>query len=244
MVNRRRTPVGGVILARSAWTEGRSEAAGNARVPPLRSVRTLPGGIAAVMVTALLWTVSGTVGLAGGGILLAAWAVLPATYAFAVGQVVFVAVTRPDGLLDIGLLSLLLVELGLIAVLVGPTLRSTGGWRMAVWILLGGGVLSGVALVSYALWDRVWIAATVLASIVVLAAYGFHRYELVVLGKVPDYTDGQAPGEQGVTTDDGTEHDSATHGPDEARRSPVEEGADQNGASVTSQDERGEAREQ
>ena len=70
--------------------------------------------------------------------------------------------------------------------LVGPTLRSPGGRRTAAWTLLGGGLLAGIALVSYALWDRVWVAAAVLVGIGALVAYGLHRYELVVLGKVPD----------------------------------------------------------
>lgn len=149
-------------------------------------VRALPGGVAGLAVVALLWVVSGPIGLIGGGVLLVAWAVLPATYAFAVGQVAFVAVTRPDGLLDVGLLPLALVELGLVGVLVGPALRSARGRRTAVWTLLGAAALTGVALASYALWDRVWLAAGVLVGFGALGTYGLHRYELVVLGKVPD----------------------------------------------------------
>lgn len=148
------------------------------------------GGIAAVAVCALLWVMSGPVGLVGGGVLLAAWAVLPATYAFAVGQVAFVAATRPDGLLDAGILPLALVELGLAGVLVGPALHDRDR-SIAAWTLLGAAALGGLALASYALWDRVWIAAAVLVGVAALVAYGLHRYELVVLGKVPDPDDGR-----------------------------------------------------
>ena len=160
-------------------------------------VRALPGGVAAVAVGALLWVVGGPPGLVGGGVLFVAWAVLPATYAFAVGQVVFVAVTRPAGVLEAGLLPLALVELGLAVVLVAPNLQSGRIRRSAAWILLGGSVLVGVALGSYTLWDRVWVAATVLVGIGAIGAYGLHRYELVVLGKVadPDDEDGARPEE-------------------------------------------------
>ncbi|MEF8843572.1 MAG: hypothetical protein V5A62_18425 [Haloarculaceae archaeon] len=172
-----------------------------------RRVRSLPGGIAAVAVTALLWMLSGGLGLVGGGVLLAAWAVLPATYAFAIGQVAFVTATRsgtlPDAGLDVGLLVPVLVEIGLVGVLVGPVVRSTGGRRTAGWTLLGTAVLGGIALGSYALWDRVWVAAAVLVGLVGLVAYGLHRYELVVLGKVPAPDDGIEADDDGIEPDDG-----------------------------------------
>ena len=79
-----------------------TESAGHSPVEPgttdgsaAGGVRALPGGVAAVAVGVLLWVVGGRLGLVGGGALLVAWAVLPATYAFAVGQVVLVAATRP-----------------------------------------------------------------------------------------------------------------------------------------------------
>jgi len=172
-----------------------------------RRGRSIPGGIGVIAVIVLLWMVSGQIGLVGGAVLAVAWAVLPATYAFAIGQVAFVAVTRQAGLLDTGLLALALVEVGLLGVLVGPSLRSTRGRRTAAATLLGTAVLGGVALASYALWDRVWIAAAVLVGVGALGAYGLHRYELVVLGKVP------APDDEGLDVDDG-DLDSNDEGPD------------------------------
>lgn len=165
-----------------------AESDASAEVPG-RRVRSIPGGIAVIAVIVLLWMVRGRLGLVGGAVLLVAWAVLPATYAFAVGQVAFVAVTRQPDLFDTGLLPLALVEVGLLGVLVGPDLRSARGRRTAALILLGATVLGGIALGSYALWDRVWVAATVLVGVGSLGAYGLHRYELVVLGKVPDPAD-------------------------------------------------------
>lgn len=161
-----------------------------------RRGRSIPGGIAVIAVIVLLWMVSGQIGFVGGAVLAVAWAVLPATYAFAVGQVAFVAVTRQTGLLDAGLLPLALVEVGLLGVLVGPSLRSARGRRTAASTLLGAAVLGGIVLASYALWDRVWVAAAVLVGVGALGAYGLHRYELVVLGKVP------APDDEGPDPDD------------------------------------------
>ena len=158
-------------------------------------IRALPGGIAVLVVGTLLWVVSGGIGLVGGGVLLVAWAVLPATYAFTVGQIAVVAVTRPGGLSALDILPLALIELGLAGVLVGPALRSAQGRRTAAWTLLAGSLLGGVALTSYALWDREWIAAVSLIGLGCLGAYGLHRYEMVVLGKVPDLNKGSTPNE-------------------------------------------------
>ena len=175
---------------------------------PNRRARAFLGGIAAVAVTLGFWVVSGTLGLVGGGVLLVAWAVLPATYAFAIGQIAFIAVTRPETLSETGLLIPVLVEVGLVGVLVGPAIQSPRGRQTAGWTLLGTAVLGGIALGSYAFWDQLWIAATVLVGLSALVTYGFHRYELVVLGKVPD--PGDINPEGGVDSDE----DNLDLGPD------------------------------
>jgi hypothetical protein len=118
------------------------------------------------------------------------WATLPATYAFAIGQLAFVAVTRPESLLDIGLLPLAVIEVGLVGVLVGPVLGSATGRRTAVWTIIGGSLLGGATLASYALSDRMWVAAALLVALGILGGYGIHRYELVALGKVTESEDG------------------------------------------------------
>lgn len=176
-------------MSAAEWSEGGTTET-LVRAPHSR-VRSVLGGVAIVVVTILLWMLSGFLGLLGGGLLFLAWAALPATYTFAVGQVIFIGVTRQDSLLELGLLPVMLVELGLGGILVGPMLRSIAGRRSAVWTLLGGSILAVLALSSYVLWERVWVAATILIGITALVAYGFHRYELVVLGKVPDL-DGEA----------------------------------------------------
>jgi hypothetical protein len=181
----------------SATETVKSEASGTGT--PTQSsedrVRALPGGIAVLVVGTLLWMVSGSIGLVGGGVLLVAWTVLPATYAFAVGQIAVVAVTRPEGLSTLDILPLAVIELGLAGVLIGPALRSAQGRRTAAWTLLAGSLLGGVALTSYALWNQEWIAAVSLIGLGCLGAYGLHRYEMVVLGKVPELNEGSTPDE-------------------------------------------------
>lgn len=163
-----------------------SDAEGHSSRVSSDSIRALPGGIAIIAISALLWLVGGNIGLAGGVVLLGAWALLPAVYAFAIGQVVLLTVTQPVTSTESNFLLLSLLELGLVGVLVGPSLRSTRGRHTVVWILLGTAALSGVTLASYALWGRIWLATAVLVSVGSLGSYVIHRYELVVLGKVPD----------------------------------------------------------
>lgn len=194
-------------MSATEWPERGSSGTGTPTHSSDHRVRALPGAIATVAVTVLLWMVSGTLGLVGGGVLFVAWAALPSTYAFAVGQVVLVAVTRPTGVLEVGFLPLALLELGLAGVLVGPELRSADDRRTAGGTLFGGGLLSGVTLASYTLWDRVWVAATVLVGIGALGAYGLHRYELVVLGKVPDPEGEDGFGPDGAAADEAREPD-------------------------------------
>lgn len=179
-----------MTVSAAEWTEERAAEADDSTRSATHRVRALPGGLAALGVAALLWVLEGTIGLVSGGVLLLTWATLPPTYAFAVGQVAFVAVTRPESLLDIGLLPLAVIELGLVGVLVGPDLRSATGRRTAVWTIIGGSLLGGATLTSYALSDRSWIAAALLVALGIFGGYGIHRYELVALGKVTESEDG------------------------------------------------------
>ena len=222
-------------MSATEWTESDPSETGTSTPSPDHRVRALPGAIATVGVTVLLWMLSGPIGLVGGGVLFVSWAVLPATYAFAVGQIVFVALTRPASVTEVGLLPLALLELGLAGVLVGPELGSAVARRTAGRTLLGGALLSGVALASYALWGRVWIAATVLVGIGALGAYGLHRYELVVLGKVPEsgtYEAGSdVPREPGRRDGEPAPDDGST--PDTERRDSSEEGDSYKGGNAS-----------
>lgn len=118
------------------------------------------------------------VGALGGLGVLAAWYALAPPYAFAVGQLAFVAALggrelEPIDWLAVGVLFLLLVV---------PELDwGRGRWRAALTLAFAV-VLAGVAWAGQAAWEATWATAVVLAGTGTLIAYALHRYEHVQLG--------------------------------------------------------------
>lgn len=137
------------------------------------------GGAGLVLATAALWSIAGLPGLAAGLLAIGAWAVAPATLAYAVGQTLAVPLL---GSVDV--LPLVAIEIGLLGVLAGPLagvdrqiealltfVVATGGFAGIAWLVLGAG-------------EPVWVATVAMALVAATTAYGVHRYERVRLGLV------------------------------------------------------------
>lgn len=139
----------------------------------------------AVVIAALgLALLGGVVGVLAGVATLVVWWYTPGPYAVGVGQFGLVAVAPADALFPI-----LVVELALLGVLVGPDVEAERGQvnapaRVAPATV---GITSVLGLIALgALWtvEAVWSGALVLVLTAVLAGYAVHRYELVALGMV------------------------------------------------------------
>jgi hypothetical protein len=97
--------------------------------------------------------------------------------AFAVGQVVLVALFPENG----AMLPLTLCEVGLITVLISPAAEHDAPLRTVLATLLAGAVLGLVAWAGLASTEGLWAGAVALGGGVAIGAYGLHRYELVRL---------------------------------------------------------------
>jgi hypothetical protein len=107
------------------------------------------------------------------------WVLTPAIYTVALGHVILLPIAT--GLAGPELLA---VELGLLAVLLGPAFAAERTWTLiAAAVVLFGTLLLAVA-VTLQLVDVIWPAAVVFANLALLAAYLVHRYELVRLGMI------------------------------------------------------------
>ncbi|WP_435156606.1 hypothetical protein [Haladaptatus sp. DFWS20] len=139
-------------------------------------------GAGALLVAFICTIATGGPGFVAGGVLFAAWYALPTLYTAAFGQILVVALFA-DG---VGAVYLIPLELGLLAVLVGPLLRADRPrWRVLVTSLVAVGF--GVGVLGSHRWSgEYWLTIGVALTAVAVVAYGMHRYERVALGLVKD----------------------------------------------------------
>lgn len=134
-------------------------------------------GIGALLVAIIVTVTTGLPGLIAGTVFFVAWYSLPILYTVTFGQLIVAALAE-----RIASPYLVLLEFGLLAVLVGPTLtRDMPRWRAAITtvvaIMFGGGAL---ALVRWG--GQLWLALGIVGLVFAVGSYGLHRYEHVALG--------------------------------------------------------------
>ncbi|RRJ29459.1 hypothetical protein [Halocatena pleomorpha] len=134
-------------------------------------------GVGALLVAVLVTVTTGVPGLIAGTAVLIAWYTVPTLYTFAFGHLVVGALAE-----NIATPYLVVLELGLLAILVGPALTlAASRWRAIVTsvvaIVFGGGVLA-LARGNGHLWSALGVVGLIFA----IGSYGLHRYEHVALG--------------------------------------------------------------
>ena len=135
--------------------------------------------LSALLAITALGNATGPIGVVLAPAIAVAWYFHSPIMAFAIGQVVFVALFPEEGTLNV----LALGEVGLGGVLLSPILDHSEPIRAVVTLLCVSGVLgaiTGAGVVSGGLW----LGALGLITSVVIAAYVIHRYERVALGLV------------------------------------------------------------
>ena len=154
------------------------------------------GGLGVVLATVALGVGAGLPGAVAGLGAVLAWYLLAPTYAFAVGQLLAVAATGLDASAMAGggvavtagdgvpLVAVAAVEVGLLALLVGPLLGTgTPGRAVGAFVATGVAALA-VAWALLGAGQPLALAALAVALLVATAAYGVHRYERVAFGLV------------------------------------------------------------
>jgi hypothetical protein len=140
-------------------------------------------GIGALLVAILCTVAIGLPGFLAGIVFLLLWYTTPPLYTVAFGQLVVGALS--DG---IAVNYLALMEIGLLAVLVGPSLTlDRPRWR----VIITSGVAIGFGATALAIvrWsDRLWLAVGFVLLVFASVSYGLHRYEHVALGLVEETT--------------------------------------------------------
>lgn len=151
-------------------------------VPP-DSDRLL-GGLGVVAATVGLVLAGGVWGVLAGFAVALAWYVLPATYAFAVGQILVVAVLSAE----VPLVATVIGEAGLLAVLAGSLTTTDEPARTVAALAVATLALGAVGWGVLRSGRPLWIVAVAIAVVATTTAYGLHRYERVRLGLVEDDT--------------------------------------------------------
>lgn len=146
-----------------------------------------PSRIAKVLAAfgALVATLAVGVAVGPLGVLMAAgvasaYYVVSTTAAFALGQVILVALIPSEGIFVI----LVLAEIGLLGVLFSTTVDHNDSARLLVASLLAGLVIGATGWLAFRASQTVWVAASALVLATAFFAYGIHRYERVTLGLV------------------------------------------------------------
>lgn len=146
------------------------------------TVRHPLGGLGVVLATVTLGLAAGPVGAAVGLVTAGGWAVVPATYAFAAGQVL-VAAALPAAPSTPAMIA---VEAGLFAVLAGPLVTVERPVRtLGTFVVVAIG-LAAVPVAFTTAGKPLWQAAVTLAVLAAALAYVSHRYERVALGLVEE----------------------------------------------------------
>jgi hypothetical protein len=145
---------------------------------------TLLGVFGVVLTTVVLGVVGGVAGVGLAAAFVAVWLLVPAVYSYALGHALALGATA--GALPV--VELLFVELGLLAVLLGPLTRPGRlGRRTVARSTIGlGFVLFAAVVVGLAVREDLQVATVVLLLAGAVLAYGLHRYELLVLGLLDD----------------------------------------------------------
>lgn len=182
-----RLTIGQVMSLRSGASRLRSRSLSSLVPDPRpRSEWTLLG-LFGLTLTAAVFAIVG--GLLGGLLALAfgvLWLFVPTVYSYAVGHLFALGVSAQA----LSAVELLFIEMGLVAVLLGPLVASTienedeNNLRSlrSRSVIGAGSALFAVVVVGLALVEMLWVNAVVLLAIGVLVAYGLHRYERVSLG--------------------------------------------------------------
>lgn len=106
------------------------------------------------------------------------WLLLPSVYAVAIGYGLLAAFTI-DGSVS---LDALITGIGLFAILLAPAVGLYRRETLVSVIVFAMVTLFLVFGIAFATTDTLWSAALALAVTWVVAAYGVHRYELMILG--------------------------------------------------------------
>lgn len=130
-------------------------------------------GAGVVLVAGICTVETGIPGFIASGVLLAVWYSLPTLYTAAFGQFLVVALFT-DGIATKFLVPL---ELGLVAILVGPLLRyDRPRWRVLVTSIIAIGF--GIGTIGiYRGSGKYWTAIGLIVTVFAVFAYGMHRYE-------------------------------------------------------------------
>ena len=144
---------------------------------PITPTQTLLGGVGALLTAAALAVAAGAYGIVAGITLLLLWAVTPNVYAVSVAYLLLV-VAVPDPTT----LHLLGVGIGTLVMLLGTT--SGVAARTTTGAVLGVSLLWVTVFAVYHWLESVWLTAGLLVTLVALAGYSAHRYELVQLDLV------------------------------------------------------------
>lgn len=131
-----------------------------------------------LVATAVLVAVAGPFGIALAFLTGSVWYLVSSPVAFAVGQLVFVAL-MPERTLALFFLG----QAGLAMFLLGPIVDDDHSLRAVVALLAGGALLGAMTWLGL-LTGELWIGAVVLLASGVAIGYLMHRYERVRLGLV------------------------------------------------------------
>lgn len=139
----------------------------------------IPGILACLIITATLWYVLETIGIAIGIAASLTWFVLGTPYAIAVAHVLLAVVVDPTLTLE----TLAILEIGFIALILAAVLRARSSLQF-VGVTLG--TLAILALVGWITLEiqSLWLSVAVVLATLALMSYALHRLALVSLGKI------------------------------------------------------------
>ncbi|UPV76650.1 hypothetical protein M0R89_19150 (plasmid) [Halorussus limi] len=146
-----------------------------------RADRSRLGGASVLVVAGAFVLSAGAPGIAAAAAVLAVWFALPATYAFALGNVALAALVGSGDVVQLAV-----AEAGLLGVLLAPAgALDRPGRPVAIAV---GGAAAGAALAWAASRGAVglWVAGLAIVAATGLGGYGLHRYQLVELDSVGD----------------------------------------------------------
>lgn len=150
-------------------------------LPDSRSHRLTPAlGVGMVSVCVALTAFAGLLGLAAGVATVLVTVGLGPIAGIVIGHLVAVALLGTPTTAE-----LVLFELSIIPLLATPLVERPSS-RSA--LIVGSSVLGlmAIAVIAYTSVDSLWVLALGLVGGLAAIGYGLHRYELVVLGLVPD----------------------------------------------------------
>ena len=140
----------------------------------------LVGGLGVLILVAGTTIAAGVQGLLAGVLFAMLWYLLPATYAVAFGQIIVAALL---GSLAAPLL-VVVCEIGLLVVLVSPTVALDQVWFRALATAGCAVVFAGGVWVLVRWQETLWLPAVVLMVSIGVGIYGVHRYDRVLRGVV------------------------------------------------------------